>query len=1465
MVNQSESSIYSNLLKNENVGIILWNKNRELARMNRKANSITDGKLAKDYSWYDVLIKQLINGEFAGKSIEKRLTPELRIIWDNGKKIDKRNSSALESWAKKFGDARLNQSGIPLEHQNEKDEWFNVIDLTLDDGSFVTIFTDITPFKVKEKENEEFKAAIDEIPYHIDLWDKDDRLIFANKNSIETMSKLGNPWEIGKTFRELAASASEKGIIDSHELAYFLEERQKIDDQKVFEYNFPEPVNKINLIIDKRLKNGGLLSIGTDITELKNTQRQQEDLLEAINEVPILVMLWDKNDKLLFANNFSRKFHQDNNIKINQGMLVEDLWIQLLEKTEVNLKMITKDGDHDFHKSSEKTAAINSFKELRNGIKDKIQFERYVGNSIFFGTDKRLSGGGILSTQVDVTETKNKQKIQDKLLEAINELPMIVELWDENDDVFFNNKFSKEFNKSNGIDLKEGTSYRELVNQHMTKTKTNNKDLIIGLTTNVNYVDSELEDTEKWMDYRKSITDVNEFEHHINEKIFLAMEKRLSDGGILTTLTDVTDLKKAKAKELRLLEAIDQVPIMINLWNRDNVLVFANSFSKKYHEENKIQLEEGLHLGELIEKLIDKNDFRDFVYYTDEKLEKFASNEFEKEIIIQNALEFRNNLQDQIEYERKLGKKILLTMDKRLSNGDVLTTGADITNLKNSQNVQQKLSEAINELPILIDLWDENDSLLYMNKASKEINDERGIEVKLGMTWEEFVKEYIKNFDENKKIFSGSPKEINTFKNMNSNDILQNSLSNRKGILQEEKSEKNIGGKIYELRELRLKSGGLLSTRVDITSLKEQQKHSETLRIALEKISNPIILWDNHEKLFFANNIWLDLFTNEKFKPYVGMTFFQMNSEAAKVGMADQVFKSFKEYDTAFKSRPEQRLIRKNRRFIRNSFALENSWNIAVLTDVTELDEKEAELEHTIKDLEKAKNTANEANAAKSQFLANMSHELRTPLNAVIGLTEMLKEDAEDDGYTEYLEPLDRIHNASKHLLSLINDVLDLSKIEAGKIEIYLEAFNFSDLIQDIINTSETLAAKNNNRLTVNFEDEVQVIKSDQTRIKQIIYNLVSNACKFTENGTVTLNIRLAATITNQPLIEIEVEDTGIGMNEEQLQRLFKSFSQADSSTTRKYGGTGLGLTISRLLARLLGGDVTVKSEPNKGTVFTATFQPAELVESELNNSPVSVGIDERPGQKRILVIDDDPTVLGLMQRHLDKEGFGVLTASDGNEGVKLAREAQPDAITLDVLMPGIDGWSVLRTLKADPETEHIPVIMASIIDEKGKGIGLGASEYLIKPVDRANLIQAVEKFIGQNVGRKILVVEDNESIRQSIDSVLVKNGYETDLASNGVEALKILSENEDLPDLILLDLIMPEMNGFEFLVSFRESYSQTVPVLVLTGADLSNQEKEFLSSSAIQVLNKSEYSNDDVVQRLTHILSEMEFKRNGV
>jgi len=1172
MTESSQSHQFTSLLENKFAGVILWDKNKILTHMNNNVEQLRSFQIGN--CWYeifeDILISEKIDQAIKQSHIKQN--PELLNLLNEGKEIDPNDKQSVKIWAKRFGDIRLKTSGVPQESENPDGSWSNIIDLAFEDGSFITIFNDITNFKKNETESRKFRQAIDEMPYVIDLWDEEDKLIIANESSRSMWAKQGIRLEKGKDFKEFLEDAA--SVIPDLDIAAELNNRKLTIDQRVAEAYIPPPIDKWSLIIDKRLSDGGILSIHTDITEFKKTQ-----------------------------------------------------------------------------------------------------------------------------------------KIQQRLVEAINELPMIIELWDEKDEVVFNNKFSKEFNKSLGFELKEGTNFSELTRNHAESESLKRqffescKHTIFKDFPEFDLIDNETF-VEKWIEWRDAIKDRFETEVDIGSKTFFVSVKRLTNGGILNTLTDLTTVKKTEKIQEQLYEAINELPMVVDLWDADENLILANNFSKSNFQKMNLEIKSGMHISEV------------------GKLFKMNEEEIDK------ALEERKQIDKERTYEINLPyskDKTHLVIDKRLSNG------------------------------------------------------------------------------------------------------------------------------------------GILSVHSDITELKKQEKYSETLQIALEKISNPIILWDNDDKLFFANNIWFDLFTNQEFRPYVGMSFFEMTSEAVRLGMGDQVFKSFKEYDAAFKSRPEQRLMRKNRRFIRNSFGLENSWNIAVLTDVTELDEKEAELELTIKDLEKAKNTADEANSAKSQFLANMSHELRTPLNAVIGLTEMLKEDAEDDENTEYLEPLDRIHNASKHLLSLINDVLDLSKIEAGKIEIYLEAFNFSDLIQDIINTSETLATKNNNRLTVHFEDEVNVIKSDQTRIKQIIYNLVSNACKFTENGTVTLKINLVTAITNQPMIEIEVADTGIGMSEEQLQRLFQSFSQADSSTTRKYGGTGLGLTISRLLARMLGGDVTVSSELNKGTVFTATFQPAEIIESGLiANSPVSSGADNNLGQKKILVIDDDPTVLGLMQRHLDKEGFGVLTASDGNEGVKIAREVQPDAITLDVLMPGIDGWSVLRTLKADPETEHIPVIMASIIDEKGKGIGLGASEYLIKPVDRANLIQAVEKFIGQSAGRRILVVEDDESIRLSIDNVLVKTGYETDLAANGLEALKILSENQDLPDLILLDLMMPEMNGFEFLVSFRESYSQTVPVLVLTGADLSNQEKAFLSSSAIQVLNKSEYSNDDVVQRLTHILSEMDFKKNG-
>ena len=366
-----------------------------------------------------------------------------------------------------------------------------------------------------------------------------------------------------------------------------------------------------------------------------------------------------------------------------------------------------------------------------------------------------------------------------------------------------------------------------------------------------------------------------------------------------------------------------------------------------------------------------------------------------------------------------------------------------------------------------------------------------------------------------------------------------------------------------------------------------------------------------------------------------------------------------------------------------NDTRLKDGSTLSLCSDITELKNRE-------KDLELAKIEADEANEAKSQFLANMSHELRTPLNAVIGLTEMLKEDAEDDNLDDYLEPLDRIHNASRHLLTLINDVLDLSKIEAGKIELYFEQFLVSDIMRDIMATSEPLAQKNNNELILRNNLDFDSIHSDQTRVRQIVLNLVSNACKFTENGQVTISLNSRAK-GEKEFLDIAITDTGIGMSEAQVNKLFQAFTQADSSTTRKYGGTGLGLIITKHLSRIMGGDVDVSSVEGEGTTFTASIvinaNSTENVEADaIKYDAVVLGDADKSlsskAEHTILIIDDDPTVRDLMKRQLERDGFGVLIAEDGPLGIKMAIEMQPDAVVLDILMPGMDGWSVLRTLK---------------------------------------------------------------------------------------------------------------------------------------------------------------------------------------
>ncbi len=509
---------------------------------------------------------------------------------------------------------------------------------------------------------------------------------------------------------------------------------------------------------------------------------------------------------------------------------------------------------------------------------------------------------------------------------------------------------------------------------------------------------------------------------------------------------------------------------------------------------------------------------------------------------------------------------------------------------------------------------------------------------------------------------------------------------------------------------------------------------------------------------------------------------------------------------------------------------------------------------------------AEAANRAKSQFLANMSHELRTPLNAIIGYSEMLREDAEDLGYDDLVPDLDKIHTAGNHLLSLINDILDISKIEAGRMEMYLTHVSLDTLLENVIDTIRPLLEKNGNTLQRSIAPDLGSIYSDETRLRQILMNLLSNASKFTDHGTITLEVE--RTSENSEVL-FRVSDTGIGMTAEQLQRLFQPFSQADASTTRKYGGTGLGLAISRRFAQMLGGDIYVASQPEQGTTFTVRL-PAHAPASDTSRDlpttaqalttapPALSGSDSRT----VLVIDDDAKVRDLVGRWMAKEGFQVVGAAGGAEGLEQARALLPDAITLDVMMPGMDGWQVLAALKSDPALAHIPVIMMTMIDEKQVGFALGASDFLVKPVERERLMNVVKKFhsaarrgAADATGEQVLIVEDDPDIRLLLSRTLTKEGWQVCEAGNGRVALELLAHHR--PALVLLDLMMPEVDGFEVISRMRAHNEwRTIPIIVITARELSEEERRFLDANVSRTLRKAAQSREDLLRELQSLMN---------
>ena len=517
-------------------------------------------------------------------------------------------------------------------------------------------------------------------------------------------------------------------------------------------------------------------------------------------------------------------------------------------------------------------------------------------------------------------------------------------------------------------------------------------------------------------------------------------------------------------------------------------------------------------------------------------------------------------------------------------------------------------------------------------------------------------------------------------------------------------------------------------------------------------------------------------------------------------------------------------------------------------------DEVNALINARTSEMEKARDEAIDAKGETSRFFANMSHELRTPLNAILGYGEMLAEDCEDLGYDDLLPDLKKITSAGTHLLSLINNILDISKIESGKMELYITSFEIEDVVDVIKDISAPLVSKNNNAFQCNIQDGIGAMRQDETKLRQCLSNLLSNAAKFTEAGTVTLEVD-ASLEKKIEMVSFKVIDTGEGMSEEGVGKVFEVYTQAERSTSAKHGGTGLGLPLSREMAQMMGGDITLTSELGVGSVFTLKLpRDCPQDEHEVSDS-VLEGIDD--DEKLVVLIDDDVTMHDLIKRTLNKIGLTLVGATDSEKGMQMVRETKPKLLLLDVLMPGRDGWSILRECKSDPELKDMPVIMVSQLNQDTLANSLGADDYITKPIDRELFLKTIKNILGDGNtdNNKILIIDDDENTRDLLSRMLKEGGWVPKTAKDGKEGLDQLGED---PALIVLDLEMPRMDGFEFLNQYIETVNEEdrCPILVYSGKDLTDVQKELLENNVEGLVRKDEVSMDELSTIVKEIYS---------
>jgi signal transduction histidine kinase/CheY-like chemotaxis protein len=525
------------------------------------------------------------------------------------------------------------------------------------------------------------------------------------------------------------------------------------------------------------------------------------------------------------------------------------------------------------------------------------------------------------------------------------------------------------------------------------------------------------------------------------------------------------------------------------------------------------------------------------------------------------------------------------------------------------------------------------------------------------------------------------------------------------------------------------------------------------------------------------------------------------------------------------------------------------------------------ETQRLLHEAQEARAAAEQANKAKSAFLANMSHELRTPLNAIIGFTRIVRRKAEGLIPEKQIENLEKVLASAEQLLSLINTVLDIAKIEAGRMDVLPASFRIAPVIDLCINITQPLL-RAHVILEKQVDENLTTIYSDQDKLRQIILNILSNASKFTHHG----KILLVASKDGENL-RLSVSDTGIGISEEALPRIFKEFQQADNTTTRQYGGTGLGLTISRNLARLLGGDLTVESKEGKGSTFTLVipiqYGKLPVPTLDVSTRPRSkqetvpeLKVEQQPetgtSKKRILVIDDDPDAVYLLQENLNSQEFDVFGARKGLDGLRMACEQKPQAILLDILMHETDGWQILHDLKEDPLTTDIPVILLTILDKKALGFRLGASAYLLKPLDPIAVRDALYRVTGASLNEQsqVLVVDDDPNVAEMLRQFLPEKDFMLSSAEDGISGLHAVEANR--PDIILLDIMMPRLDGFGFIEAVRsDPKTSDLPIIVISAKELTDEEAQRLKDTVALVMKKQGFEGKKLLDEIMTVLEK--------